>query len=353
MLPVTVKNDLIVSIDGENRVLVLSNLSTAGNIALGAPVNIPVSSPGGFITSCDIDQDGKPEIIRANPQSNSVSILHNGQPSAAVIDIALCANAGTSLNAGLTGSTYQWQLNTGSGFNNISNNTNFNGTATATLQLTNIPASWNGYQLQCVVNSTLTGPIYKLNMTVSVTPAITISGGTVLQTGQSSSISTSVVNGGPVPAYQWQDSTSLHSWLDIAGATGTSLNYTPANSGDRLRCRLTSNATCPNPIQVNSNVLQFTLTPVTAIDPVNSRAFGIRYYPNPTDNILYIDSLKLSDRWNTLTVVNMGGARAMTDLVIFNRTTVSLNVQAWPAGYYLVILQRKKGAPVYLKFLKE
>ena len=347
------KNDLIISIDGENRVLVLSNLSTTGNIALGAPVNIPVSSPGGFITSCDIDQDGKPEIIRANPQSNSVSILHNGQPSAAVIDIALCANAGTSLNAGLTGSTYQWQLNTGSGFNNISNNTNFNGTATATLQLTNIPASWNGYQLQCVVNSTLTGPIYKLNMTVSVTPAITISGGTVLQTGQSSSISTSVVNGGPVPAYQWQDSTSLHSWLDIAGATGSSFNYAPANSGDRLRCRVTSAATCPNPIQVNSNVLQFTITPVTAIDPVNSRDFGIRYYPNPTDNILYIDSLKLTDRWNTLTVVNMGGARAMTDLVIFNRTTVSLNVQPWPAGYYLVILQRKKGAPAYLKFLKQ
>jgi hypothetical protein len=49
----------------------------------------------------------------------------------------------------------------------------------------------------------------------------------------------------------------------------------------------------------------------------------------------------------------MGGARVMPDLVILNRTTVSLNVQPWPAGYYLVILQRKKGAPVYLKFLKE
>jgi hypothetical protein len=316
-------------------------------------VNIPVSSPGGFITSCDIDQDGKPEIIRANPQSNSVSILHNGQPSAALIDIALCSNAGTSLNAGLTGSAYQWQLNSGSGFNNISNNTNFNGTATATLQLTNIPASWNGYQLQCVVNSTLTGPIYKLNMTASVTPAITISGGTVLQTGQTAAISTAVTNGGSAPSYQWQDSTIIHGWLDIAGATGSSLNYTPATNGDKLRCRVTSTAVCPDPIQTNSNVLQFTLTPVTAIDPVNSRAFGIRYYPNPTDNILYIDSLKVSDRWNLITVVNMGGVRVMNDLEILNRTSVSLNVQPWPSGYYLVILQRKKGAPAYLKFLKQ
>jgi subtilisin-like proprotein convertase family protein len=60
--------------------------------------------------------------------------------------------ASTSLTADATGPTYQWQVNTGSGFVNIVNNANYAGGTTSTLQINNAPSSWNGYQYRCVVD---------------------------------------------------------------------------------------------------------------------------------------------------------------------------------------------------------
>ena len=65
----------------------------------------------------------------------------------------LCANSSsTSLTANLIGSVYQWQVNTGGGFTNISNNSNYTGVASTTLQITNAPSVWTGYQYRCVVD---------------------------------------------------------------------------------------------------------------------------------------------------------------------------------------------------------
>ncbi len=60
--------------------------------------------------------------------------------------------AGTALVSNLTGAAYQWQVNTGSGFTNITDNANYAGATTGTLQLTNAPSAWNGYQYRCVVD---------------------------------------------------------------------------------------------------------------------------------------------------------------------------------------------------------
>ncbi|MEO6230800.1 MAG: reprolysin-like metallopeptidase [Ferruginibacter sp.] len=61
--------------------------------------------------------------------------------------------AGTSLISSLTGTAYQWQVNTGSGFTNVTNNANYAGATTGTLQITNAPSAWNGYQYRCVVDA--------------------------------------------------------------------------------------------------------------------------------------------------------------------------------------------------------
>lgn len=49
--------------------------------------------------------------------------------------------------------SYQWEVDTGSGFNNISNDSNYGGVTTATLAITNTPFSFNGYTYRCVVLS--------------------------------------------------------------------------------------------------------------------------------------------------------------------------------------------------------
>jgi hypothetical protein len=66
--------------------------------------------------------------------------------------LILCANGNVNITNAVTGATYQWQQDAGSGFVNISNNANFNGVTAQTLQLTAIPSSWYGYKFRCVVN---------------------------------------------------------------------------------------------------------------------------------------------------------------------------------------------------------
>ncbi len=87
----------------------------------------------------------------------------------------LCpATASTILKAGITGTTYQWQLNSGNGFENISSNANYSGTNSDSLQLINIPSSWTGYEYRCLADYG-TSNIYKIkfanNWTGSVNSA--------------------------------------------------------------------------------------------------------------------------------------------------------------------------------------
>ena len=71
-------------------------------------------------------------------------------------NLTVCAPTASDivLVADITGAVYQWQLNSGSGFINISNNSNYSGITTNTLSLANIPSSWYGYQYRCVADGT-------------------------------------------------------------------------------------------------------------------------------------------------------------------------------------------------------
>ena len=71
----------------------------------------------------------------------------------------LCPGGSTTLSINLSGSTYQWQLDTGSGFADIVDNSNYTGTNTPYLKLNNIPSAWYGYQYRCVVDSLNSNPV--------------------------------------------------------------------------------------------------------------------------------------------------------------------------------------------------
>ena len=66
--------------------------------------------------------------------------------------VTICPNSINPIFSNLSGNSYQWQVNSGTGFNNISDNNNYAGTATNQLQLINVPSSFYGYQYRCVVN---------------------------------------------------------------------------------------------------------------------------------------------------------------------------------------------------------
>lgn len=67
---------------------------------------------------------------------------------------ATCPNTSISYLSEIYGSGYQWQVNTGSGFTNISDNLIYQGTNNQQLNLVNPPTTMYDYQYRCVVNGT-------------------------------------------------------------------------------------------------------------------------------------------------------------------------------------------------------
>lgn len=72
------------------------------------------------------------------------------------------------LVSGQTGSSYQWQVNTGAGFSNLTNNSNYSGVQTVQLQITNVSATNAGNIYRCKVQ-TAQGDKYSIAYTVNFT----------------------------------------------------------------------------------------------------------------------------------------------------------------------------------------
>lgn len=81
----------------------------------------------------------------------------------------------TTLLSNSIGNTYQWQVNPGTGFYNLSEGPNYTGSATYLLSLNNIPSSWYGYQYRCEISG---GNFYSSTFTLQFTDTWTGAGGT-------------------------------------------------------------------------------------------------------------------------------------------------------------------------------
>lgn len=182
-----------------------------------------------------------------------------------------------------------------------------------------------------------------------VIASINIDGNTSVTSGQDVIITSTSLNEGSLPAYQWQDSTSLHSWKDIPGAVYPSIYYT-VQSGNRLRCLMTSSADCASPVVAESNVLIFGT--VTAINPVTASNYGIRIFPNPASTAIIVDRIKLNDRWRTAKIVNQSGIQVRSLIDISGKETVSFSITDLPSGVYILIFAKEDGGIAITKFVK-
>ncbi|HRE62575.1 MAG TPA: hypothetical protein PKU77_02230, partial [Ferruginibacter sp.] len=105
----------------------------------------------GTMYSLDVDVTGFSGFYIGGNQSN----------------LSLCNGSTISIPSNVNGSTYQWQVNTGSGFTNITNNAVYSGATTKTLTLTNVPSSYYGYQYRAFVNGNSYSQVYTAKFTAS------------------------------------------------------------------------------------------------------------------------------------------------------------------------------------------
>jgi photosystem II stability/assembly factor-like uncharacterized protein len=246
---------------------VFKNISTAGTVAMQPRFNYSLGTNSGHSSIGDIDGDGVPDMV-AYVLGGITSFFRNMIAGTAAVQ--LCANGNTSITSNVTGTTYQWQQNTGSGFANISDNVNFSGTSTITLQINNVPLAWNGYQYRCMVNTT--NPSIVTVMTVSPSPVAEAGNDTTICAGTGAQLNAS---GGTT--YSWSPTGGLSNpniANPVATPAATTRYYVTVYNGfgcsalDSVLVTVTPaspasvSISTPNTTVCNGTLVTFTATPV-------------------------------------------------------------------------------------------
>ena len=181
-----------------------------------------------------------------------------GQPS----NSSICAGANTTFSITASNAvSYQWQVNTGSGFVNLSNGAPYSGATSAALTITSATSALNTYQYQCVVtgSSAPNATSNAVTLTVKALPAATATPASA--TICSGSVTNIALTSTPTGA--------SFAWTAVT-ASGT-VNGTSASSGTSIAQTLSGNGTTNYTVTPTLN--SCTGSPITVAVTVN---------PNPT-----------------------------------------------------------------------
>ena len=198
------------------------NVATAslGTLVAGASATITLSGtvaaacPAGLSNLASIATPSV-ESNTANNSSSTVSTTVNtspsisGQPSNATI----CAGTGTTFSVSAAGSalTPQWQVDTGSGFTNLSNGGVYSNVTTLTMSITGATIAMNGYHYRCVVSGVCA-------------PSVTSNGATL-------TVESPLPSVGNTARIQRSGSNLVLTWTNVAGATDYAVYEDASPSG--------------------------------------------------------------------------------------------------------------------------
>ncbi|MFI5187724.1 MAG: hypothetical protein ACHQF0_13415, partial [Chitinophagales bacterium] len=141
-----------------------------------------------------------------------------------------------------TGAGYQWQVNTGAGWNDITDNIQYTGALSSSLYVKNATTMMNNYQYRCYATGTCCDA-YSLAALLTIlapsTPSIIIATtSNDICAGNPVTFTATATNAGILPIFQWTKN---------GINTGTDTNVYSDNNlknGDVLNCILSSGNTC-------------------------------------------------------------------------------------------------------------
>ena len=158
-----------------------------------------------------------------------------------------------------------------------------------------------------------------VNVSATYTPLVLISAapGTVIASGQTITLSTTVSGGGPAPDYQW-----MKNGVPIAGQTLSVYTTNTLADGDSITCRVTGTGSCGK-VAYNSVIVHV----VSGASNINV-ATGLSIHPNPTRGLLLINGTTAgNDETVTIAVTNMLGQTVHTAEVPVRNNNINTQVQ--------------------------
>lgn len=186
-------------------------------------------------------------IIKTHPQSQKLCLSGN-------TSFSIVADNATSLH---------WQINTGSGWADLSDGPIYNGSTTNTLTLTNAVTSMDNYRYRCVADGAcglVTSQTATLNVSQQLTPGVSIvSSSDNICAGATVVFDATVVNGGTSPIYQWRKNGII-----IPNTNSPQYTDNTLVTGDEVFCVISSNQTCLTQLAGVSNLIRITVNPVSS-----------------------------------------------------------------------------------------
>lgn len=242
-----------------------------------------------------------PPVITAQPQNKSI-----------------CETTSTTFSVAATGASlsYQWQVNTGSGFVDVVAGPIYAGEATNTLQLNNVPLSLNNATYRCTISSlscvlqtspatlTINARPIAANHSVALCESTPGSG---TATVNLTTYNTNVSGGVTTNAVEWYSNAALTT------PVSTPLNVT-ASSGTVFHAKVINAASC-----FASGVLNITVTGAPLISPVSSKTIC----SGGSTNLSFTSNRSgTTYSWTTSTNASISGASSGTGTSI-NHTLVN------------------------------
>jgi hypothetical protein len=231
------------------------NLSNGGiySGATSATLNLNAVTPAmsGYQFRCLVSSTSCTNTVLSQEVNLTVNTLPSLSSQPISQTICSGSNVSFSVTGAGTGAAYQWQVDAGSGFVNLSNDATYGGVTTSQLTISNAAVVLSGNQYRCVVSGACTPSVISTAATLTVhAPAVVSSSPSSQEICSGSSVTFNVAATSIATMnYQWQlSSDNGATWSNISGATAASYsisNVTMAITGTRYRC-LVSNATCPS-----------------------------------------------------------------------------------------------------------
>ncbi len=261
----TVVNNSALYSGADTPQLVLTNPPAS---VTGYVYRLQITGCGGGITSDEV------EILPAEP------LVLNSQPQS----LTLCSGEPGSMSVSASGATgYQWQIDNGAGFVNLTENPalGYQNTQTASLSLVTANLNPGVYVFQCVVSGGCSGDVISNAATLTLVESLAIVNEPIDQTvceGGTAGFSINATGAGV--AYQWQISTdgglsfvNLSEGAPYAQVNTNALVINPANStldGALFRCVLTGD--CNSPLTGTASVLNIEGAASIATQPADAEA---------------------------------------------------------------------------------
>lgn len=246
---------------------------TSLNSSTGAVSGTPTTL-GAFDYSIQVT-DANFSTAIATTSGTINSALSTSAPSNTTVDAGQTASFSTTTSNGTMPYMYQWQVNTGGGYTNVSTGS---GGASASYTTGTLTTAASGYTYQVIVTDSAAVPtsVTSSAATVTVNAALstsTPSNQTVsLGTSSTATFSTITSNGTSPYSYQWQVNTGSGYTNVSTGTGGTTTSYTTgtlglSDNGNLYQVIVTDSAAVPT--SVISGSATVTVTTLRALDDLS------------------------------------------------------------------------------------